>query len=113
MTKTSLNPDQLRMVEIIEALSFGVIEGLLIRDGLPCYEPEPSLVQSIKLDSAPETLPDRKEADLTLRIEFERLFNQFNQLQEGVVDVEFRHRTPFRLVVRRRAEQSSKGDSAR
>ena len=49
MTKSSLNPDQRRTVEIIEALGFGVIERLLIRGGLPCYEEEPRVVQAIKL----------------------------------------------------------------
>ena len=42
MTKSVLNPDQCRVVEIIQALGFGVIEGLLVRSGLPCFEPEPN-----------------------------------------------------------------------
>jgi hypothetical protein len=49
-------------VEIIEALGFGVIERLLIRGGLPCYEPEPRIVQTIKLASEPERQPDRTYA---------------------------------------------------
>jgi hypothetical protein len=39
MTKSSLNLGQRRTVEIIEALRFGVIERLVIRGGLPCFEP--------------------------------------------------------------------------
>jgi hypothetical protein len=88
-------------VEIIEALGFGAIEQLLIRGGLPCYEPEPRIVQAIKLDSAPERQPDRSNANLTLKIEFERLFEQLNQLHEGVVDVEIRHGAPSRLIFKR------------
>jgi hypothetical protein len=50
MTKSSLNAVQRQTVEIIESLGFGSIERLSVRDGLPCYEPEPRIVQAIKLD---------------------------------------------------------------
>jgi hypothetical protein len=102
MTKATLHPEQRRAVEIIERLGFGEIEGLSAHAGLPWYEPEPGIVQAIKLDSAPERQPDRSNADLPLKIEFERLFDRLRQLREGVVDLEVRHGTPFRLVVKRR-----------
>src|SRR6266852_4422159 len=104
MTKSSLNPVQCQTVEIIESLGFGVIERLSIRGGLPCYEPEPRIVQAIKLDSEPERLPDRSCADLTLKKEFESLFEQLSRLRDGIVDIEVRHRAPFRLVLERRYE---------
>src|SRR6266478_8687525 len=102
MTRSSLNPDQRRTVEIIEALDFGAIEHLPIRGGLPCYEPEPRIVQAIKLDSEPERLPDRSHPDLTLKKEFENLFDQLSRLRDGTVDIEVRHSAPFRLVLERR-----------
>jgi len=105
MTTSALSPGQRKTAEIIEALGFGAIEHLLIRGGLPCFEPEPHIVQTVKLDSAPERQPDRSDADLTLKIEFERLFGQLNQLHEGVVDVEIRHGVPVRLVVKRRYKE--------
>jgi hypothetical protein len=104
VTKSSLNPAQQRTVEIIEALWFGVIERLAIRDGLPCYEPEPRIVQAIKLDSEPERQPDGSHANLTLKKEFESLFNQLSRLHDSIVDIEVRHSLPFRLVVERRPE---------
>ena len=104
MTKSSLNPGQRRIVEIIEALGFGVIEHLLIRGGLPCYEPEPRIVQAIKLDSEPERQPHDGQGDLTLKKEFESLFNQLSRLRDGIVDIEVRHSLPVRLVLERRVE---------
>src|ERR1700724_3105177 len=98
MTKKSLNPDKRRTAEIIEALRFGVIERLSIRGGLPCYEPEPRIVQAIKLDSEPERQPDRNNAELTLKQEFESLFEQLSRLRDGIVDIEVRHGAPFRLI---------------
>lgn len=101
MTKANLHPDQRRTVEIIEALGFGAIAGLSVHLGLSCYQPEPRIVQSINLDLAPEGQPERTDAELTLKVEFECLFDQLSQLREGVVDVEVRHGAPSRLVVRR------------
>jgi hypothetical protein len=105
MTKSSLNPDQRLTVEIIEVLGFGVIEHLLICRGLPCFEPEPRIVQAIKLDSEAERQPDRNCADLTLKKEFESLFEQLGRLRDAIVDIEVRHSVPFRLVVERRHQE--------
>ena len=105
MTKSSLNPDQRRTVEIIEALDFGLIERLLIRSGAPCYEQEPRIVQTIKLAPQRDRQPDRHNADLTLNKAFENLFDQLGRLRDGSVDVEVQHSLPFRLVLVRRYEE--------
>ena len=105
MTKSSLNPSQRETLEIVEALGFGAIERLLIRGGMPCYEPEPRIVQTIKLDSEPERQPDPGCTDLTLKKEFESLFDQLSRLRDGIVDIEVRHSLPSRLVLERRYKE--------
>jgi hypothetical protein len=105
MTRSSLNPAQSQLVDVIRALGFGVIERLLIRGGLPCYEPEPRIVQAIKLDSEPERQPERGCADLTLKEEFESLFDRLSRLGDATVDIEIRHSAPFRLVLERRYKE--------
>jgi hypothetical protein len=101
MTKSSLDPGQRQTVEIIEALGFGMIERLWICGGLPCFEPEPRIIQSIKLDSEGRLQPERSDADLTLKKGFESLFDGLLQLRDGVVNIEVRHGLPARLVVER------------
>lgn len=103
MTKSSLVPIQRQTVEIIESLGFGSIERLRIHGGLPCYEPEPRIVQTIKFESEPQRKPDGHEK-LTLKKEFESLFDQLSRLRDGVVDIEVRHGLPFKLVLERRLE---------
>src|ERR1700674_5707727 len=105
MTRSCLNPSQRWTVEIIEALGFGVIEHLLIRGGLPCYEPEPRIVQAIKLDSEPERQLNNDNADLTLKKEFESLFEQLSRLDDATVNVEVRHSAPVKLVLQRRYKE--------
>ena len=60
---------------------------------------------STKLDSEPERPPDRSCTDLTLKREFENLFQQFSQLGDGFVDIEVRHSAPFKLVLERRYKE--------
>lgn len=98
MTKNTLDPRQLRTVEIIEALGFGAIRRLPVRGGMPCYDPEPHIVQEIKLGAEPERRPDH---ELKLKREFEVLFNQLSRLGDGFVDIDVRHSAPFRLVLNR------------
>jgi hypothetical protein len=101
LTKRSLDPVQLQLVEAIEELWFGRIEQISVRDGKPCYEPATQIVQEIKLESEIEPRVERTSSDLTLKSEFERLFNQLDRLRDGLVDIEIRHGVPFRLIVRR------------
>ena len=105
MMKSFLNPDQRQTVEIIESLGFGSIEGLWVRGGSPTYEPEPRIVQAIKLDTEPHGKSKESHGDLTLKREFESLFEQLSRLQDGFVDIEVRHSLPFKLVVSRRYQE--------
>jgi hypothetical protein len=49
----------------------------------------------------PGRQPDRTCADLTLKKEFESLFDQLTRLRNRVVDIEVQHSLPFRLVLER------------
>jgi hypothetical protein len=101
MTKKSLTPGQRQTLEIIEELGFGLIEGLSIFNGQPCYDHPPRIIQELKLASGPEWRPDCHDVDLTLKKEFENLFIQLGRLGNGVVDIEVHHCAPFRLVLER------------
>ena len=104
MTRGSLTSGQSRTLKIIEKLGFGRIERLSIRDGQPCYDQPPRIVQEVKLGSEPEWHPDHSSPDCPIMKEFERLFSQLNHLCMGVVDIEVRHAVPFRLVIDRSHE---------
>jgi hypothetical protein len=101
MTRSLLRPAQSQLLHIIEDLAFGRIEELSIRNGEPCYEHAPRIVQEIKLGSETERRPDQSKLDLTLKKEFVELFSALTRLRDGVVAIEVRHRAPFRLVLER------------
>jgi hypothetical protein len=99
MTKGSLKPGQRIALEIIAGLSFGRIEQLSIRNGLPNFDRAPRIVEEIRLGSEPEHRPDNGEADM--KKEFQALFNHLERLGDGVVDIEVRHAVPFPLIIER------------
>jgi hypothetical protein len=101
LTKRSLDPVQLRLVETIETLGFGRIEGVAIRHGKPSFGRGIRVVQEIKLGSGSEVAVGPSNPDLTLKREFDCLFRQFDQLCDGLVDIEVRRSAPFRLIVNR------------
>jgi hypothetical protein len=103
MTGRTLTPGQRKVVEIIEALGFGTIQELSIRDGQPCYDPAPRIVQEIKLGSPPERLRARSDTD-SLKKELVHLFDYLSELRGGAVDIEVQHGLPFKLIVRRSCE---------
>jgi hypothetical protein len=100
-TKASLTSARKRLLETVQRLSFGRIERLLIRDGNPCYEREPRIIEEIKLTSDPSDRADCGDGDFTIKREFENLFGHLDRLQDGIVDLEIRHSLPFRLIVDR------------
>ena len=104
MTKATLHLAQRRTVQIIEKLGFGVIQGLHIRGGQPCYDPAPKIVQSIKLHSEAKRQPDFAPIDFKLKNEFIILFRRLSELPDCTVAIEIRHNLPFRVIVERSCE---------
>jgi hypothetical protein len=108
ITNESLGQSQRRTVEIIETLGFGVLQGLSIRDGQPCFEPAPRIVQSVKLDSDAESRSECANPESALKKQFQVLFRHLNELREGTVDIEVCHGLPFRLVLERPFKEMAK-----
>lgn len=101
MTRDSLSTGQAKLLQIIENLGWGRIDGLSIQSGQPTYERPPRIVQEIKLGGQPEREPRDTATDLTLKKEFVSLFDELRKLRTGVVSVEVRHSVPFRLILER------------
>jgi hypothetical protein len=104
VTQQALGETQSRSAEIIEALGFGVVQGLAIRNGQPCFDPPPRIVQSIKLGSHPQSLRHSGDNE-TLKKAFADLFHHLSALKDCTVDIEVQHGLPFRLILERSAEE--------
>lgn len=100
-TMSDLSPTYQRLQEVVQSLNFGRIERLMIRNGEPCYEQPPHIVEEIKLASGPDHRVDPSEAIFTLKKQFAVLFAHLKQVRDGFVDIEVRHGLPFKLVLER------------
>ncbi len=91
------------LVELMQTIYFGRIEGLPIRDTMPILIPRPAIVREHKLggENGPHTA---LASDFQLKRQVIELFAFLDEFRDGVIDViEVRHGLPFRVIVRKEA----------
>ena len=98
--KSSLFLPRQRLVELMQYINFGRIEGLVIKDGQPVFTPPPRIVREIKFGgkNGPNRETDIK--DSALKSQVVELFACFDKLKDGVVElIEIKNGLPFRLAM--------------
>ncbi|MDP8988616.1 MAG: hypothetical protein M3N41_00860 [Acidobacteriota bacterium] len=100
LTKSSLSTRQKQLIETMQKMNFGRIEGLLIRDGEPIFEPPPRVTKDVKFGSGDNSArPELAVNDFVLKREHIELFEHLQQVGEGRVEsIEVKGGLPFRLT---------------
>ena len=99
-TKSSLSGPQKRLVELMQRLNFGRIEGLVVQAGQPAFDPLPRIVRDIKIGGENGPRPEAASGDFALKSQITELLEHLSQLRDGPVEViEVKNGLPFRLVV--------------
>lgn len=99
-TKSSMSNDRVQLIELMQRINYGRIEGLSVRRGEPMMDPPPRIVREIKLcgDNGPR--PEAAKADFTLKAQVLDLFAQLEALGDGVIPcIEIQRGLPFRMTV--------------
>ncbi len=101
LTKRSLSPARKRLVELLQRLNFGRIEGLQVRGGEPVLDPLPRIVREVKLAAAENgPRPEADNRDFLLKAQVVDLFGELDRLGTGTIELlEVKHGLPFRLFV--------------
>jgi hypothetical protein len=100
ITKSSLSEAQGRLVELLQNLNFGRIEGLQVKGGEPTFEPAPRIVRKLKIGG--ENGPRRENAlpDFWLKQQTSEMLEAIAELGEGVIlSIEVKHGLPFAMEV--------------
>jgi hypothetical protein len=98
--KSGLSEGRRRLLELMQALNFGRIEGLPVRGGEPVLEPPPRAVREIKLGGENGPRPEAGRPDFPLKRQVGELFAHLAAVGDGTVEVlEVRHGLPVRLLV--------------
>lgn len=99
-TKSSLSAPQKRLLEVMQRLNFGRIEGLGVCRGEPVIEAA-KLVVDVKLgggENGPR--PELAREDFTLKSQVVEMFEYFSRLSDGSVAViHVQHGLPCRLTI--------------
>ena len=106
-TKSVLSESQSRLVELLQRLNFGRIEGLQVRRGEPVFDPSPRVIQKLKMgaDNAPR--PEASLQDFWLKNQIIEMLQAIADMGEGeVLAIEVKNGLPFALEIERRAEQA-------
>ena len=106
-TKSSLSTALRQLLETMQRLGFGRIEGLTIQGGEPCFHPPPKIIKEIKMGAENGPRPELTYDDFNLKSQVAELFSHLSHLSDGSVVIEVKHGLPFRLVVEQELQLTS------
>lgn len=90
-----------RLVRVMQAVNFGRIDGLVVREGQPVFDPPPRVLREIKLGGENDARQETGLGDFGLKRQVVELFDHLNRFGEGVLEtLEIKHGLPFRMTVR-------------
>ncbi|GIW90485.1 MAG: hypothetical protein KatS3mg109_0917 [Pirellulaceae bacterium] len=99
-SKSDLSTNRFRLLELMQTINFGRIECLAIHNGEPVLEPPPRVIREIKFGGENGPRPELEAHDFLLKTQVVELFEHFDRLGTGMVDViEVKHGLPFRMIV--------------
>lgn len=99
--KADLSPVRRRLLERMQRIDFGRIEGLVVREGEPVLDPPPRMMREIKFGGE-EGLRRRepRSDDFALKAQVVEFFEFLDHLGSGTVErLEVKHGLPFRVNV--------------
>jgi hypothetical protein len=100
---SQLSPARQTLVQMCQALNFGQIQGLRLREAEPVLNPPPVVLVETRLDLADEPRPEIQLKDFELPDELRRLMARLDEIKEGTIErLEVRAGIPRRLVVESR-----------
>lgn len=97
---SNLSPARKALVRLCQTINHGSIEGFKVEDGEPVFDPVPTVLKDVKLDSDEGPRPELALADFVVSDEVVRLLSRLDEMNCGTVRrVEVRAGIPRRLVI--------------
>ena len=104
LTKAALSAPRRRLLESMQRLNFGRIEGLEIRNGEPVFQPAPRLIQDIKIGGENGPRAELTVEDFALKGAVIEFFDHLSRIGDGTLDsIEIKYGMPFKLVIEQSA----------
>lgn len=99
-TKSLLTASRRRLLEVMQEINYGLIEGLVILDGEPVFDPPPRRVRDVKFCAENGPRPEAAIEDFALKAQVRDLFAHLDALGNGTIRrLEVQRGLPFRMQV--------------
>lgn len=106
ITKSGLSEAQSRLVELLQRINFGRVERLLVKSGMPAFEPPPRIIQKLKMGGDNAARPEADLQDFFLKRPTIEMLQAIADLGDGeVLSIEVKHGLPFALEIERQTEE--------
>jgi hypothetical protein len=100
LSKHDLSVRRAGLLELMQSVNFGRIEGLSVLNGDPVLAPPPRVVREVKFGGENGPRPELDAGNFLLKAQVVELFEQFDRLGDGTIEVlEIKHGLPFRMLV--------------
>ena len=98
--KAHLPAAGVRLVDLMQRISFGRIESLAVRDGQPVFDPPPRVIREVKFGGENGPRPEAAKPDFALKAQVRELFAQLVALGDVTIQsIEIKHGLPFKMTV--------------
>lgn len=88
------------LVRLCQSIDYAQVEDLQVRDGEPVFDPPPTVLLDLKLDSDSSGRSESELADFALCEEVCRLLERIDQIQNGRIRrIEVRAGIPRRVLI--------------
>jgi hypothetical protein len=95
-----LSPARKALLDLVQRIYFGRIEGLQVRGGEPVLDPRPRSVREIKFGGRNEPSRLIPAGALVLKPQVAEFLRCLDDVKDGTVDrIEVQHGLPFRMIV--------------
>ena len=99
-TKSSLTESRGRLLALMQSVNFGLIEGLIVRNGEPVFDPRPRVIRDVKFCAENGPRPESAINDFALKAQVKDLLAHFDALGNGTIRcLEVKHGRPFRMQI--------------
>lgn len=99
-TKKQLSAPRRLLIEKLQEINYGRIEGLVVEYGEPVLDPMPRIVHEIKFHAENGPRPEAAKPDFVLKRQVVELLGYFDSLGHGVIrSIEIQRGLPFRMTV--------------
>lgn len=93
-------PERRTLINLMQNINFGMIEGLVIHNGEPVFDPHPRMIRDVKFCAENGPRPEIGKDDFALKAQVIDLFTHFDKIGNGTIRfLEVKHGLPFRMQI--------------